>query len=302
MLDKPFIQQHGFARYLQRLLSMKPFWAACEATAAFVHNYAPIGEGQCGTIYALRNAHDVAKVAKEDKVPSLKQDRRTHERVLATFNNLDKIIVKPAINIPHLVTWIEPEDWAWWDAQGVAEHERAIYSAISSHSLITSRIHPLSESAREALFDYFAPPQLKPEPARSTELAKEKNKDCLIRVYLGRRQPRSPSAMLKLRNFDLMVNEMEDLGLDTAVYAVTMARTLAILHWGVGTDGNDIEFVLGMALQSSQVCDLPYVGDAALPTQQAMAMWLLDFNQCAFFEHNKAGLKQLVDAFFWNDP
>ncbi|KAK6426676.1 hypothetical protein LTR95_016088 [Oleoguttula sp. CCFEE 5521] len=313
MLDKSFIQQHGLAKYLQRLLSMQAFWAADEDVARSGHCHNHIGEGQCGIVYALCNTHDVVKVVKEGKVPSLEQDSRTHERVLATFDNLDNAIVKPAINIPGLVTWIEPEDWAWWAAQGVDETDRGMYPAILSHSLVTSRILPLQETAHEALFDYFAPSQLKIEPERSKALGEETNRDCLIRIYLGRRQPRSPTANFKLRNFDLMVNEMEALHLDTSIYATTMARTLAILHWGgVGTDGNDIEFVLGEALRANPVPSLSEFckmapsdlrrKDSMYPAEQALGMWLLDFNQCAFFDHDKAGLKRLVDAFFWTDP
>lgn len=35
---------------------------------------------------------------------------------------------------------------------------------------------------------------------------------------------------------------------------------------------------------------------------QTVSIWLLDFNQCRKFSHDQAGLKQLVDALWWNDP
>ena len=51
----------------------------------------------------------------------------------------------------------------------------------------------------------------------------------------------------RLRNFDMTVNEMEFLRLDTGLYAETMARTLAIIHWKAKLDANDVEFVFGAA-------------------------------------------------------
>jgi hypothetical protein len=35
---------------------------------------------------------------------------------------------------------------------------------------------------------------------------------------------------------------------------------------------------------------------------RTIGVWLLDFNQCQTFNKDENGLKQLVDAFYWNDP
>jgi hypothetical protein len=63
------------------------------------------------------------------------------------------------------------------------------------------------------------------------------NKDCLVRLYLGWRAKQSASSHFNLRNFDLMVNEMEELKLDTHSFA----------HWKAKIDVDDVEFVPGRA-------------------------------------------------------
>ncbi|KAG9513371.1 4HBT like protein, partial [Aureobasidium melanogenum] len=70
-----------------------------------------------------------------------------------------------------------------------------------------------------------------------------------------------------------------------------MAQSLALMHWKAGIDANDVEFVFGDSIQNSTDRD-----------GHTVSIWLLDFNQCRRFSHDQAGLKQLVDAFWWNDP
>ncbi|KAH0374083.1 hypothetical protein KCU65_g28, partial [Aureobasidium melanogenum] len=67
--------------------------------------------------------------------------------------------------------------------------------------------------------------------------------------------------------------------------------SLALMHWKVGLDANDVEFVLGDSVRGGKDRD-----------DHAVSVWLLDFNQCRRFNHDQAGLKQLVDGFWWNDP
>ena len=51
-----------------------------------------------------------------------------------------------------------------------------------------------------------------------------------------------------LRNYPLHLDQMEELAIPfdhLESYARAMAETLAVMHWGAGMDGNDVEFVLG---------------------------------------------------------
>lgn len=83
---------------------------------------------------------------------------------------------------------------------------------------------------KERLFDVLCPKALK---VRKQEiLGHPRNKHCLIRPYLGLRDPtlRLRRDYFTLYNFDLAVNEMEQLGLDVRGHARIMADALAILH------------------------------------------------------------------------
>ncbi|KAJ5920411.1 hypothetical protein N7516_011269 [Penicillium verrucosum] len=86
---------------------------------------------------------------------------------------------------------------------------------------------------------------------------------------------------------------MEDLQLDTCTFAHIMGQTLAILHWKAGVDGNDIEFIFGSSPLLSQ---MPRSDEIAEEDE-----WSLG-DRCAKFKENPTGLKQIVDAFTWNDP
>ena len=84
-------------------------------------------------------------------------------------------------------------------------------------------------------------------------LNRDDNRNCLFRIYLGRRATNRtrPASRFGLRNFPLHVNEVEELKLDTAMCARMMAQTLAILHWAAEIDANDVEFVLGGSLEAA---------------------------------------------------
>lgn len=77
------------------------------------------------------------------------------------------------------------------------------------------------------------------------------NKDCLIRLYLGRRR----HSTIRVKNkvdfslwyFKLCLDQTEDLRLDTLYHALEMADALAIMHWEARIDAADIRLVFGGA-------------------------------------------------------
>lgn len=111
------------------------------------------------------------------------------------------------------------------------------------YGLLSERIFPLPLPVRTAIVDALCSKSTRKQ--KEAFLEQSENKDCLVRLYLGRRHDTSKSENIRLRNFPLHVNEMEDLKLNTEMYAVTMARALAVMHWTAGVDANDVEFVLG---------------------------------------------------------
>src|SRR5690606_18752349 len=108
-------------------------------------------------------------------------------------------------------------------------------------ALITERILPLPRPIRHALIDLFCP-----ENSKASVKENATNRDCLARVYLGKRRPEGPPpANFSLRNYNLHLDQMLDLNLPVYDYATAIAEALAIIHWAANVDGYDIEFVLG---------------------------------------------------------
>ncbi|GLI75226.1 hypothetical protein PoHVEF18_003479 [Penicillium ochrochloron] len=70
-------------------------------------------------------------------------------------------------------------------------------------------------------------------------------------VSLGRRlgsrrqQPKLLSPNFTLRNYNLHLDQMLELGLPVLLFASTMGEALANIHWAAHVDGYDIEFELG---------------------------------------------------------
>ncbi|KAJ5607268.1 hypothetical protein N7537_003887 [Penicillium hordei] len=267
-----------------------------------------IGKGQCGTVYAIVGTDTVAKLPNSPvKVPQLLADFKMHASVKEAMDDV-KNLIKLDIHIPKLYSWETPKSKGFWTNNSLHFPKTA---DAQNFAMISSRVFPLPLLVREAIVDVLCSPSI--QKYKLEFLAKPENKDCLIRVYLGRRMTNKTNPNVKsfkLRNFPLHVNEMEDLQLNTCAFAHVMAQTLAILHWKAGVDGNDIEFILGSSPLLSQMPrsdeitdeDEWSLGDRFDFSHRSISMWLIDFNLCAKFEENPAGLKQIVDAFTWNDP
>ena len=264
-----------------------------------------IGKGQCGTIWAIRGS--VLKVANPGKDVQLWNDCCKHKRVEEAFMEIPWDLRK-SITIPRWENWVRPSrDYFWTDF-----HRFFPEDFEPTYGLLSTRINPLPAPVREAIFDQFAPTATRGRKAQI--LANPENKDCLVRLYLGRRADRLNSGTFKLRNFDLTVNEMEELELDTQFFARVMAQALAVMHWKAEIDADDVEFVLGR----SPVIGLPPTaadlesmgpesqeGRDALKydhVQRSAGIWLLDFDQCQNFPKTEEGIKQLERAFYFNDP
>ncbi|CAA9961478.1 hypothetical protein PTNB73_04815 [Pyrenophora teres f. teres] len=267
-----------------------------------------IGKGQCGTVYALKGTDMVMKIpntaSKEDE---LFTDYQNHKSVYCAFESLGS--VRLAVHVPRCDTWISPNSTEFWNSMGALFPKD---TSTPNFGLVSERIYPLPLPVREAIVDALCPKAIK--NAKVEFLKKPENKDCLLRLYLGRRndsrkmEPRN----VRLRNFPLHVDEMERLGLDPRAYATTMAQALAFLHWKAGVDANDVEFVLGSSPIISAIPTEQEVRAATKNTaghlqvvdfkRRTISIWLLDFNQCKRFTHDAEGIKKLVEGFWFNDP
>ena len=142
------------------------------------------------------------------------------------------------------------------------------------------------------------------------------NDDCLVRVYLGQRRsdlsPYERREYSSLRNFELYLDQMEEVGLDIYGLAGEMAVGLAIAHWIAKIDCIDSEFVLGT---SATYADMPQVVEnhkkkfpRSLPqkdfSRRLTHLWHLDFDKADQFEWTKEVVEggQLINGVMGHDP
>ncbi|KAK5120856.1 hypothetical protein LTR85_005923 [Meristemomyces frigidus] len=122
------------------------------------------------------------------------------------------------------------------------------------------------------------------------------SRDCLIRLYLGKRGAtgRSLKRVFSMTNPPLYWPEASSLHLwlgmpDPVKIAGAMGKMLAVMHWMAGVDGNDVEVALGAAR-----------GD--MENEQDPVLWLFDFDCCHDMQADEAGVQQAIKAYFRNDP
>jgi hypothetical protein len=140
-----------------------------------------------------------------------------------------------------------------------------------------SRIMPLPKVVRKALITKFYPFEETDEHTRlaitNDILNKVPNKHCLARTYLGRLDGTYSRESFSLRNFLVYLRSMQQLGLEVKELAALMGKAFAIMHWGAGVNGDDVEFVLGTSAAE----------DRSMPPgfqRRAVRFYLLDFGQC----------------------
>ena len=196
------------------------------------------GWGSCGVIYARHGTSHVLKRAINngglEKNCRLWNDfiiHRTVEEAFARFVEQGGNLLR--IHVPRCSGYISKHHKRWW-----AVHERWFPKdcRCPENLLRSERIPPVHLVARYALIDQYCPEGLKVDAT-----LQDSNKDCLIRLYLGRRR-RSTVRVKKtvdyfgLRNSELCLDRMEDLGVDTLNYALPMADALAVMHWETRID------------------------------------------------------------------
>ncbi|KAJ0337720.1 hypothetical protein COL922a_006416 [Colletotrichum nupharicola] len=267
-----------------------------------------IGEGCCATIYAL-SPSSIAKVAKPNKQNELWNDFGVHLSIYEAIS-----AIPTATLVPKPAHYLHAQDVTAWRAA----QAKKIPSREPNDVLCAERIPPLPRIIRRSLVEVFCPKEQTAEV-----LENKKNDACLVRSYLGRRRPSSlhTQGTFSLRNFELTLDKMEQLGLGAMQFVAPIAEALAVVHWKAGSDGRDIEFVLGgpperrisaegfRALDSNvhtqRVTTWRKAGtvDEVASLQQSTAcVWLLDFNQCSGIKADAQGVQMAAAAYWDNDP
>ncbi|KAJ5539055.1 zinc finger protein-domain-containing protein [Penicillium frequentans] len=288
--------------------------------------YRAIGFGQCGIVFERPGRGFVLKVAKPSYEDSLWADFKAHSIVRQAFEQQSTTDKPIECRVPRVFSYVAKNNkkWKkWWKENGPLLPFRQESISIPAMTLITQRILPLPKLARDVLIKKYCP-----DTSRKRVTAHPTNRDCLARVYLGRRRTTTaPSAKFTLRNFNLHLDQMIELGLPVKNLAIDIGEALAVVHWSAHVDGYDIEFVLGSEES------MEYTGDLCLTRKLTMAqlaamsphtdieslmpfdfepsttrLWILDFHLCNIWDESVALknpdtlISHLVLSFFENDP
>ncbi|KAI9930389.1 hypothetical protein ASPWEDRAFT_171014 [Aspergillus wentii DTO 134E9] len=270
-----------------------------------MNSFHRIGAGFCGTVWTSSSEPAIA-YKREDGGPSrsLHHDYTIHKLIeskLQLLRENTNTNINIQIHLPKCHRFISPSD-PWW----TTNLPRFPEGSSPCNVIEVSRIPAIPRATRETLISKYCPATLQDEIFASAT-----NRDCLIRPYLGRRLHTPTSKRSKkstegrfqafsLRNYPLHLDQMEELELGESGlvqwYATVMGETLAILHWGVGVDANDVEFVLAPPPSPS--------GDGQTATNPLgeHTMWILDFDLCRTISMDEDGVRQAVKAYWGNDP
>lgn len=281
-----------------------------------------IGFGQCGLVFERPGCTYAIKIARPSFENALWADFQAH---LAVYQALTNHQFEPVeVRIPRIFSYVPKTSKEWWDSHMNLFHGSRLSFPLPAMALITERILPLPKLARQALIDAYCP-----EPSRLAVMSQDTNRDCLARIYLGRRRGANdpPPRNFTLRNFNLCLDQMIELDLPIQYYARAIGQALAIMHWSANVDGYDVEFVLGsegettytqdichsLGPSAEQVAKMPPHTDLdsmirSKSQPRTSRIWVLDFNLCSIWEE-RMGLERpddliahLVEAFFENDP
>ncbi|CAG8154268.1 unnamed protein product [Penicillium olsonii] len=202
-------------------------------------NYREIGFGECGVVFERLGQNYVIKVARPFYEDSLWADFSAHFQVRKAFESQSN---EPTCRIMKLFSYVPKDNQRWWEEKLPFLSPTCPSLYLPTMALITERILPLPKTARQALIDAYCP-----AISRTAVAANPTNRDCLARIYLGRRRPPgTPQAPnFTLRNFNLCLDQAIDLEFPVNLFAAGIGEALAIIHWVAHVDAYDIEFVLG---------------------------------------------------------
>ncbi|KJZ74169.1 hypothetical protein HIM_06400 [Hirsutella minnesotensis 3608] len=252
--------------------------------------YRMIGAGACGAVFSQEGSSWATKLARSGYARVLGNDYKQHMEIVRQFTawNVGGVL------IPCCYGFVEAEEAASFfrDNENLAEAASSTLNTLTA-ALMSERIWPLPWVVRELLIDRYCRPELS-AAAKMIDV----NRDCLIRPYLGRNRDSHWRRFVSLRNFKMDLAHMGEIGLDTVNIASRMGEAMAVIHWAAGTDGRDIEFVLGTSRE--QWADAG--GDVYGPSQRGTALWVLDFNQVRPISLDAAGVALAVEAARINDP
>jgi hypothetical protein len=233
------------------------------------HTFRCIGAGCCGSIWAQDNNPCVVKREDGgDRGRSIATDQIMHRKVIATIPESDDLPVR----IPESHEIMEADD-DWW----AANLPKFPSGTTSCKAYRQECIPAVPHEVRELLILRYCRPS-----GQAAIRASQENKDCLIRIYTGKRR---------------LSDQMDELGLDVPAILKVLATALAHCYWRTRVDANNVEFVFAPA--TSPHASVPTFKFAGL--DQELVIWMLDYDCVRDTEQSTEGIQQAVNAFYQND-
>ncbi|OAG10649.1 uncharacterized protein CC84DRAFT_1213956 [Paraphaeosphaeria sporulosa] len=146
-----------------------------------------------------------------------------HLKIKNAFNTLpEELHASHNLDFPDINVWVDTHSGHFWIKHRSKFPVTGI--PVPNYGLVSERIYPLSPLVRSVVVDARCPKEIQKHKAEF--LARPDNKNCLLRIYLGRHSRDTPMAArnARLRDFPLHLDEMECLKLDVKMFAYTAAQ------------------------------------------------------------------------------
>ncbi|KAI1616312.1 hypothetical protein EDD36DRAFT_461199 [Exophiala viscosa] len=271
-----------------------------------------IGRGTCGSVFvcpgspwAIKKGANAAGISNDFELTGLAYN--SYLRALDIFADSNLLSSRRIPRVPEPVFYEGPSS-EWW-TENLCRFPDADRTQGAAFRL--TYISPVLEPTRRALVHTFF---RKSDTTRRDVLGKPENRDCLIRLYLGKNSPngRAYDSTDTLRNFPMYLDHAQLIMSNLVLigYATEMAIGLAILHWQAQIDAQDTEFVIGSSGK-------PMFGDlravhssfrspiAAFEGSGGSELWMLDYDKCTRVDLEASAsdiVKKYLVAVTGNDP
>ncbi|KAK0633618.1 hypothetical protein B0T14DRAFT_561205 [Immersiella caudata] len=218
---------------------------------------------------------------------SIFRDSLTHFTAIRATSNYTAPNTRGKAPIDILIPLLK----AFYDEEGAAktlwEAGHPEQDATSTMVVELERIYPLTKIARKALVEVFYE-----KGDWEQVLSSQGNEHYLVRPYLGRNRPRPVGKGVSVRNFPVYLEDVKKVGVDVGSLARELGKGYGAMHWGVGVNGDDVEFVF---------CTTLLQPDDASDPIRTTRIWLLDFGKCdvrngSLWKHFSEGYMQVAET------
>ena len=246
-----------------------------------------IGRGTCGSVFQIPDSTDAIKKGADEG--AIRNDLDLTDAAHSSYINCSRLLDHKehlVPRVPRVRDLKEPGEDEFW-TENIARFPEGDQTRGTAFHI--EHILPVADCTREEIVRNF---YRRTEKTQRQVLDEPENKDCLVRLYLGKNNPnggRRYGSRDSLRNFPLYLDNARKLCFKVEDHAQAMAMGLAVLHWHAQIDAQDTEFVLGCASTPTLATARPdqeHMQRLPLTQTDPFAtrierLWMLDFDKCS---------------------